>query len=62
MKIEIHHTTICFGPIRHLKPDRLKAQKGIGLYLVSGADIQEQIDMALLDHLHWKDIDVDPAS
>jgi hypothetical protein len=50
--IEIHHTTICIGTVSHLDPEILGAQPGVDLHHVAGADVQDQIDMALLDHLH----------
>jgi hypothetical protein len=52
MEIETHHTTICIGTVSYLEPNALREQPGVDLYYVSGADLQDQIDMALLDHLH----------
>ena len=52
-----HHTTICVGTVSHLDPEILKVQPGADLYNVVGSDVQEQIDMALLDHLHcWRTV------
>ena len=57
MEIEIHHTTICIGTVSYLAPDVVKTQPGVDLYRAAGADVQEQIDMALLDHLHcWRTV------
>jgi hypothetical protein len=47
-----HHTTICVGTVSHLDPEILKVQPGADLYYVAGADVQEQIDSALLEDLH----------
>ena len=38
--------------VSNLDLDRLKAEPGADLYFVSGADVEEQVDMALLDHFH----------
>ena len=52
MEIETHHTTICIGSVSNLDLVVLKAQPGVDLYHAAGADVQDQIDMALLDQLH----------
>ena len=52
MEIETHHTTICIGTVSHLDPAITKKQPGVDLFYVDGADVQEQIDSALLEHLH----------
>lgn len=52
MQIGTHHTTVCIGSVSNLDLERLKAQPGVDLYHVSGPDVPEAIDLALLDHLH----------
>jgi hypothetical protein len=53
MEIETHHTTICIGTVSYLDPAISKQQPGVNLYRIDGGDVcQQQIDMALLDHLH----------
>jgi len=52
MEIETHHTTICIGTVAHLDPAITKQQPGVDLFQVEGADVQDQIDSALLEHLH----------
>ena len=52
MEIETHHTLICIGTVVNLNTALVKQQPGVDLYQVSGNDLQDQIDMALLDHLH----------
>ena len=52
MEIETHHTLICIGTVANLDTALVKQQPGVDLYQVSGNDLQDQIDMALLDHLH----------
>ncbi len=54
MQIETHHTTICIGNVPHLDPDLLKQHPGVDLYFVSGPEMREPIDLALLDHLHCR--------
>lgn len=54
MEIDTHHTTICIGSVPTLDPEILKAQPGVDLYYAVGADVQEQIEVALLDHFHCK--------
>lgn len=50
--MDIHHTTICIGRVSNLDEATLRAQPGVSLYHFAGADVQDQIEMALLDHLH----------
>ena len=52
MEIETHHTLICIGIVANLDTALVKQQPGVDLYQVSGTDLGNQIDMALLDQLH----------
>lgn len=52
MEIETHLTLICIGIVANLDTALVKQQPGVDLYQVSGADLRDQIDMALLDQLH----------
>ncbi|MEN6536918.1 MAG: hypothetical protein ABFD89_24910 [Bryobacteraceae bacterium] len=48
----VYHIVVCICHVVHLDHDTIKAQPGLALYHVDGADLEHQIDMALLDHLH----------
>jgi hypothetical protein len=50
--LQTRHTTIVVGKVAHLDPEKLKEQPGVDLYYVSGADVGEQIVMALLEDFH----------
>jgi hypothetical protein len=52
VELNTHHTVICIGTISCLDPAITKQQPGVHLYRVDGDDVQEQIDLALLEHLH----------
>jgi hypothetical protein len=52
MQIGTRHTTVCIGAGSNLDLERLKAEPSLELYYVSGPDVREPIDLALLDHLH----------
>ena len=44
----------CIGSVSNLDLERLKAEPGVDLYYVSGPEMREPIDLALLDHLHCR--------
>lgn len=52
MEFDVQHIVIVIGPVTHLDLGRIKEQPGLALYRVDGADLPNQIDMALLDNLH----------
>jgi len=55
--MRVHHTTVCIGTVSNLAREKLKAQPGVDLHRIDGHDIADQIDMALLDHLHcWRTV------
>jgi hypothetical protein len=51
---DVYHIVVCIGPVSHLDPVRLSEQPGLAVYRVreDATDLAQEIDMALLDHLH----------
>jgi hypothetical protein len=53
----VYHIVVCIGPAVYAAPDKLVARPGLAFYQVQedAADLAQEIDLALLDHLHcWR--------
>jgi hypothetical protein len=54
---DVYHIVVCIGPAVYVDADRLMARPGLAFYRVreDAADLAQEIDLALLDHLHcWR--------